>query len=67
MKAIIRLAVCVFLCFQVLLAFGQPDFGSEDVNDVPLDGGLTLLLAAGVGYGAKKARDFRKQQLPKKK
>ena len=34
------------------LALAQP----ADPNDtfVPLDGGLTLLLAAGIGYGAKK-------------
>ena len=25
-------------------------------NDVPIDGGLSLLLAAGVGYGIKRAR-----------
>ncbi len=32
----------------------------DDVNDVPVDGGLSLLVAAGVGYGAKKLRDKRK-------
>lgn len=26
---------------------------------VPIDGGLSLLLAAGAGYGAKKIRDYR--------
>ncbi len=30
--------------------------------DVPIDGGLSLLLAAGVGYGIKKYRDQRKKQ-----
>jgi hypothetical protein len=34
----------------------QPVF-DDDVNDVPIDGGLSLLIAAGVGYGAKKMRD----------
>ena len=29
---------------------------SSGRNDVPIDGGLTLLLAAGVGYGVKRAR-----------
>lgn len=29
--------------------------------DVPIDGGLTLLIAAGVGYGVKKIRDERKK------
>ena len=30
--------------------------GTTGRNDVPLDGGLSLLLAAGVGYGVKRAR-----------
>ena len=29
--------------------------------DAPIDGGLSLLLAAGVGYGVKKYRDTKKQ------
>jgi hypothetical protein len=33
----------------------QPGF-TDDVGDVPVDGGLSLLAAAGVGYGAKKMR-----------
>jgi hypothetical protein len=28
-------------------------------GDVPIDGGLSLLVAAGVGYGAKKAKERR--------
>lgn len=32
------------------------------VNDVPIDGGLSVLLAAGVGYGIKKVRDGRKEK-----
>jgi len=31
----------------------QPGFG-DDVDDVPLDGGLSLLAAAGIGYGMRK-------------
>ena len=31
------------------------------VADVPIDGGLSLLLAAGVGYGVKKYRQQRKK------
>lgn len=39
----------------------QPGFGGgEDVVDTPIDGGLTLLIAAGVGYGAKKLKGKRK-------
>ena len=34
--------------------------GATDVG-VPIDGGLTLLVAAGIGYGIKKAHDKRKK------
>jgi hypothetical protein len=30
--------------------------------DCPIDGGLSVLLAAGVGYGVKKYRDGRKKE-----
>lgn len=42
------------------LLHAQPGFG-DDVEDVPVDGGLSLLVAAGVGYGAKKLREKRKK------
>lgn len=42
------------LTFPVLV-HAQPGFG-DDVNDVPIDGGLSLLIAAGVGYGVKKIK-----------
>jgi hypothetical protein len=35
------------------LVHAQPGFG-DDVDDVPVDGGLSLLVAAGVGYGVKR-------------
>jgi hypothetical protein len=47
------LALAMFLLPTLLHA--QPGFG-DDVNDVPVDGGLSLLIAAGVGYGAKKVK-----------
>jgi hypothetical protein len=43
------------------LVHAQPVF-DDDVNDVPIDGGLSLLIAAGVGYGAKKMRDKKMNQ-----
>ena len=36
----------------------KPDF-TVDHEDIPLDGGVSLLIAAGVAYGAKKYRDYR--------
>jgi hypothetical protein len=46
------LLVCSFL---PVLLFAQPGFG-DDVDDVPVDGGLVLLLAAGIGHLASKSR-----------
>jgi hypothetical protein len=52
------LMAIAIICLPAIL-HAQPGFG-DDVNDVPIDGGLSLLVAAGVGYGAKKIRDKRK-------
>ena len=59
LKTIICLTICVF--FIAISAQAQvPDPGG-DVDDVPVDGGISLLVAAGIGYGAKKmARRNRK-------
>jgi hypothetical protein len=45
-------------------AFAQPEENGGDppINDAPLDGGLSVLIAAGVGYGIKKARDNRQSR-----
>ena len=37
---------------------GNPD----DAGSVPIDGGLSLVIAAGVGYGAKKLREHNKKK-----
>lgn len=52
-------SVLILLVVIVLLpTFANAQFGGEidDVNDVPIDGGLSILLAAGIGYGANKVR-----------
>ncbi|UEG49483.1 hypothetical protein LK994_12650 [Ferruginibacter lapsinanis] len=41
------------------LAHAQVDPGEDP--DAPIDGGIGLLVVAGVGYGIKKARDSRKK------
>jgi len=52
--------IAVILLLPTLL-HAQPGFGGgEDVVDTPIDGGLSLLLAAGVGYASKKLNDKRK-------
>lgn len=35
----------------------------DDPVDVPIDGGLSILLAAGVGYGVKKAYSSHKKKV----
>lgn len=55
----------IVFTFLPALAGAQPNPGCDPAIDptcVPIDGGLSLLIAAGVGYGVKKVRDSRKQQ-----
>jgi hypothetical protein len=52
------LVLLAMICLPSIL-HAQPGFG-DDVDDVPLDGGLSLLVAAGVGYGVKKLKASRK-------
>lgn len=49
------ITICMVL---PMLTFAQ---GPPDPQDTPIDGGIGLLLAAGVGYGVKKYRDSRKK------
>ncbi|WP_207495300.1 PID-CTERM protein-sorting domain-containing protein [Aridibaculum aurantiacum] len=55
--------------FFILVAFMMPvllnaqtDIDPGGDPDAPIDGGLSLLLAAGVGYVAKKGYDARKNR-----
>jgi hypothetical protein len=49
-------AIVIVVCFFLpSLLHAQPGFG-DDVDDVPLDGGLSLLVAAGLGYGISKVK-----------
>ena len=51
--------VSLFMYLPSVLA-QLPDPGG-DPDEIPIDGGLSLLIAAGVAYGAKKAYDKRKK------
>ena len=62
MKAgfIITVMIMAIFCFAMpLLAQPGGPGGDPDVA-VPIDGGVSLLVAAGIAYGAKKAYDKRK-------
>jgi hypothetical protein len=45
---------------QSLLAQNNPGDPGGDPGLIPVDGGLAFLVAAGLGYGAKKAYDFKR-------
>lgn len=55
MKKIIITSILIAIVLLPSLLFAQPAFG-DDVNDVPVDGGLSLLIAAGAGYGLNKMK-----------
>ena len=48
------------LSFLLLGIFCLPFSAFAGANPVPIDGGLSLLIAAGVGYGIKKVREERR-------
>ena len=50
---IVTITICLLFPF---LSNAQPPSFADDVEDVPVDGGLSLLIATGVGYGIKKLK-----------
>ncbi len=55
MKKYFPILLILVITNMPLISMAQPGFG-DDTDDVPIDGGISLLVAAGVGYGAKKLR-----------
>ncbi len=51
--------ICCMAFPMICLAQGPPD----PCDNCPIDGGLSALIAAGVGYGIKKYRDGKKKQV----
>ena len=64
MLSIFRIILfCIlFFCSKPLIA--QPPSFDNDTADVPIDGGLSILLAIGIGYGIKK--NFKQEDTSKK-
>lgn len=55
--------VAGMLLLAPLLIHAQGGFDDNVTdNPVPFDGGVSLLVAAGIGYGLKKAHDRKKSQ-----
>jgi hypothetical protein len=55
---------CSFLFFYTTPILAQPPSFDNDTADVPIDGGLSILLAVGIGYGIK--RNLKQSDTPKK-
>ena len=56
--------VLLAIMIDPMKTFAQlPDAGCDPLDPAcPIDGGLSLLIAAGIGLGAKKAYDSRKKE-----
>jgi len=63
--AIQLLLLFIICCLPSLLHAQGPGFG-DDTDDVPIDGGLSLLVAAGLGYGAKRIKDIKAKKTSSK-
>ncbi len=53
----ISILIILFFSFHFFypqLLMAQPPSFDNDTSDVPIDGGLSILLALGIGYGIKK-------------
>ena len=71
-QAIIRSTICfilaLFITFNNNVAFAQEEENNaflpqgDDPLNAPIDGGVSLVIAAGVAYGAKKAHEHRKNK-----
>jgi hypothetical protein len=58
-RTIISVLLVAFMYCMPLISNAQPDPGGDP--DAPIDGGLSILIAAGVSYVAKKGYDKRKK------
>lgn len=71
LKALYAAIIAIMISCAPIITFAQdesevdmdqPADIPEAPQDVPVDGGLSILLAAGVGYVAKKGFERKKQQ-----
>jgi hypothetical protein len=59
MKKALAFILVIFCSIFITLPAMAQGF-DEDVEDTPIDGGISLLIAAGIGLGAKKVHQARK-------
>ena len=62
-KAILRVLCMLIIIIAItsIKAHAQITDPGSDPDSAPIDGGLSLLIAGGVGYGVKRAREKRKK------
>lgn len=56
-----KLVVILSMIIMPTIVWAQPPI-DPDVTDVPFDGGVSLLVAAGIGYGMKKIYDKKQEE-----
>ncbi|MDQ6756614.1 MAG: hypothetical protein M3004_06730 [Bacteroidota bacterium] len=61
LKCLSQISVITIFCLLPSLLFAQGGPGG-DPDVVPVDGGLSILAAAGVAYSVKKIKDYRKKR-----
>lgn len=54
-KLNLRTIILLLVVILPLLSIAQPSF-DDDVEDIPIDGGLSLLIASGIGVAAKRIK-----------
>jgi len=64
---IIQILTMLAILLVPMLLLAQPQgngygAGGGDPDSAPIDGGISLLVAAGVGYGAKKMKESRNKK-----
>jgi hypothetical protein len=63
MKQLKIIAVYIFFTLLSATAYAQgPGFDDDVVDEVPLDGGVSALVIAGVAYGVKKLKEQTKEK-----
>ena len=57
-------SVIIILCISLfsVVAFGQPGNPGPPDDEIPIDAGVGLLIAAGAAFGIKKVHDFNKKK-----
>ena len=54
-----KVLIIIYLCLISVTVFAQGPGFDDGVEDTPIDGGATVMIAAAAGYGIKKLREKR--------